>query len=102
VTLNQQVIFTPSGNYISQFHAEGHLSVTPVDPTTGQPIGATYQALVLEDHKGILTDAVSLSSFFTLRITLPPSAPFRGRLEFAFSVGPSGVTQQTATVRCGS
>jgi hypothetical protein len=102
VTLDQQVVFTPSGNYLSHFHADGRLDVTPVDPSTGQPIGATYRAVVLEDHKGILTDAVSLSSFLTLRITLPPSALFHGRLEFAFMVGPGGVTRETASVRCGS
>jgi hypothetical protein len=102
VTLDQQVVFTPSGNYLSHFHAVGHLDVTPVDPATGQPIGATYTAIVLEDHKGILTDAVTLETFVTLRITLPPSAPFHGRLEFAFAVGPSGVTRETTSVRCGS
>ena len=102
VTLDQQVVFTPSGNYLSRFHAVGHLDVTPMDPTTGQPIGATYQALVLEDHKGILTDAVSLSTFLALQITLPPSAPFHGRLQLEFAVGPGGVTRATVSVRCGS
>jgi hypothetical protein len=102
VTLDQQVVFTPSGNYLSHFHAVGHLDVTPVDPVSDQPIGATYRAVVLEDHKGILTDAVSLSTFLTLRITLPPSALFHGRLELEFAVGPSGITRETATVRCGS
>lgn len=102
VTLDQQVVFTPSGNYLSHFHAVGHLEVTPVDPTTGQPIGSTYSALVLEDHKGILMDAVSLSTFVTLRITLPPSAPFHGRLEMAFAVGPGGITRETTSMRCGS
>lgn len=102
VTLDQQVVFTPSGNYLSHFHAVGHLDVTPVDPSSGQPIAPTYSAVVLEDHKGILTDTVSLSTFFTLRITLPPSAAFHGRLELAFAVGPGGVTRTSATVRCGS
>jgi hypothetical protein len=78
VTLDQRVVFTPSGNYLSSFHAVGHLDVTPVDPVTGQPIGAT------------------------LRITLPPTALFHGRLEFAFAVGPGGVTRETTSVRCGS
>jgi len=45
---------------------------------------------------------VSLATFFTLRITLPPSALFHGRLEFAFAVGPGGVTRETTSVRCGS
>ena len=102
VTFDQQVVFTPSGNYLSHFHAVGQLAVTPVDPTTGQPVGATYKAIVLEDHKGILTDAVTLTSFVSLQVTLPPSAPFHGRLEFDFAVGPGGVTRATASVRCGT
>lgn len=102
VTLNQVVIFTPAGNYISQFHALGQLAVTPVDPTTGQSVGETFQAKVLEDHKGIMTDAVTLESFSTFRILLPPAAPYHGSMEFSFSVGPKGVTQQSATVRCGA
>ena len=62
----------------------------------------TYRALVLEDHKGILTDAVSLSTFLALQITLPPSAPFHGHLQLEFAVGPGGVTRATVSVRCGS
>src|SRR5439155_2986936 len=42
VTLEQDVEFTSSGHYVSQFRAAGRLNVTPVDPTTGRPSGATY------------------------------------------------------------
>src|SRR6266699_3413332 len=57
VTLEQDVELTSAGHYVSQFRAAGRLNVTPVDPTTGRPSGATYGAVVLETHRGILTDA---------------------------------------------
>ena len=102
VTLEQDVEFTSAGHYVSQFRAAGRLNVTPVDPTTGQPSGATYGAVVLETHRGMLTDVGTSTAFFTRRITLPPSAPSHGTFEFAFAVDPGGITRATASVRCGS
>ena len=102
VTLEQDVELTSSGHYVSQFRAAGRLNVTPVDPTTGRPSGATYGAVVLETHRGILTDAGTSTAFFTRRITLPPSAPAHGTFEFAFAVDPGGITRATASERCGS
>jgi hypothetical protein len=102
VTLDQDVAFTSSGNYLSHFHAEGRLKVTPIDPTTGEPMGATYQADVLETHAGVLTHEVTSSAFFTRRALLPPSAPFHGTFEFGFAVGPAGIAHATASIHCGS
>ncbi len=102
VTLDQDVVVTASGNYLSHFHAGGRLSVTPIAPTTGQPSGATYQADVLETHTGDLTAGVASASFFTRRALLPPSAPSHGTFEFGFAVGPAGITHATASTRCGS
>ncbi|HYL21283.1 MAG TPA: hypothetical protein VEU74_05965 [Gemmatimonadales bacterium] len=102
VTLDQDVVFTSSGNYASHFHAVGRLSVTPTDATTGAPIGATYQADVLETHEGELTPEVTSTAFFTRRALLPPSAPAHGTFEFGFAVGPAGITHATARIRCGS
>src|SRR5229473_7226649 len=102
VTLDQHVELTSRGTYVSQFHAAGRLEVTPTDPTTGHAIGATYEAVVLETHEGILSDAGTSTAFHTRRILLPPSAPGRGTFEFRFAVGPGGNTRTTTTVRCGS
>src|SRR5437867_7073752 len=55
VTLDQRVAFTSSSTYLSHFHAAGRLKVTPTDPITGQPTGATYQAVVSETHRGSLS-----------------------------------------------
>src|SRR5205823_5829179 len=102
VTLDQRVAFTSSGTYLSHFHAAGRLKVTPTDPTTGQPTGAAYQAVVSETHKGTLSEAVTSTAFLTRRVLLPPSAPGHGTFEFGFAVGPDGVTRATASIRCGS
>ena len=102
VTLDQQVEVTPAGGYVSHFHAEGGLNVTPTDPNTGQAIGATYQAVVLETHDGTLQGGTASTAFFTQRILLPPSAPGHGTFTFGFAVGPDGVTRTTASTRCGS
>ena|SRR5947209_14398507 len=102
VTLDQHAVFTSSGTYVSHFHADGRLRVTPTDPITGQPIGATYQAVVSETHEGTLSDAVASTAFLTRRVLLPPNAPAHGTFEFGFAVGPGGITRATASIRCGS
>jgi hypothetical protein len=102
VTLDQEVVSTSSGAYRAGFHAAGRLNVTPVDPSAGLPIGATYQATVEETHTAILSDAVTSTAFFTRRVLLPPSAPAHGTFEFGFAVGPGGITRATASTRCGS
>jgi hypothetical protein len=102
VALDQRVEFTPGGDYVGHFEAAGRLNVTPTDPSTGQPIGATYQAVVLETHDGTLNGGVAATAFFTQRILLPPSAPGHGTFEFGFAVGPDGATRATASTRCGS
>ena len=102
VTLQQEIAFSSSGTYQSGFHAAGRLNVTPVDPASGAPIGATYQAVVLETHTGTLSAEGAATAFFTQRILLPPSAPGRGTFVFGFAVGPDGLTRATASTRCGS
>jgi hypothetical protein len=101
VMLDQHVEFTSGGTYVGHFHAEGRLNVTPTDPTNGQPIGASYEALVSETHDGILNEAGAATAFDTRRVLLPPSVPGRGTFEFAFAVGGDGTTRATASTRCG-
>jgi hypothetical protein len=102
VTLQQEIALSSSGTYQSSFHAEGRLNVTPVDPSTGVPIGASYQAVVLETHTSLLSDDAASTAFFTRRSLLPPTAPGHGTFEFGFAVGPDGITRATARSRCGS
>ena len=102
VTLQQEIALSSSGTYQSSFHAEGRLNVTPVDPSTGVPMGASYQAVVLETHTSLLSDDAASTAFFTRRSLLPSTAPGHGTFEFGFAVGPDGITRATARSRCGS
>lgn len=102
VKLSQKVVVTPSGNYISQFHATGHLDLTPVDPRTNPPtpVGETYRAIVNEHHKGIVTDEVTLASSFQMQIEIPPNGPFHGQLIVNLNVGPGGSNHYSLDVKC--
>ncbi len=102
VNFNQIVVFTPSGNFISQFHAQGHLDLTPVDPSTTPPtpIGETYQAVINQIQKGILTDNVSLASSFQMRLEIPPTGPFHGQLLINLKVGPGNSSSYSLEVKC--
>ncbi len=102
VVFSQQVIMTPSGNYISQFQARGHLDLTPVDVTKNppEPAGETYQAVVLENHKGILTDQKTLASSFQMRIEIPPAGPFHGQLLVRLNIAVGGPYDFSAEIKC--
>ncbi len=100
VNLRQQVVVTPSGNYLSQFHAVGRLELVPFDPINQVPIGEPYTAQVNEHHKGIVTDNVTLATQFMLQIEIPPKGPFHGSLRSTLNVGPGGASHSSFTVRC--
>jgi hypothetical protein len=102
IDFDQRVVMTPSGNFVSQFHAVGHLEVTPVNPLTRPPtpIGETYRALVNEHHTGIVTSNVTMASFLSMQILLPPAAPMHGRLVVTLQVGPNGATDYGVRADC--
>ncbi|OGB66063.1 MAG: hypothetical protein A2Y94_14830 [Caldithrix sp. RBG_13_44_9] len=100
VHMRQKVVFTPLGNFISQFHANGHLNLTPVDPMTGNPIGDTYQAVINEHHKGIITNNVTLVSGFQMQVMIPPSGPFNGQLLVHLNVGPGNSSDYSLEYKC--
>jgi hypothetical protein len=90
IRLQQHVVSSAGGNVISNFQALGHLDVTPVNPITRQAVGETYRALVTEQHRGIVTDAVTRTSSFMMQIEIPPTGSDRGRLITRLDVGPDG------------
>ncbi|HEX9704897.1 MAG TPA: hypothetical protein VGA20_06590, partial [Gemmatimonadales bacterium] len=102
VRLRQHVLLTQAGDFVSQFHAVGHLDLTPIDLSTGAPtsVGATYRAQVVEHHKGIVTDEVTLASSLQLQAELPPQGDVRGRLAVQLNVGPGGSNRYSLEVRC--
>lgn len=102
VRLRQHVVLTASGTFRSQFHALGHLDLTPVDVSSGTPVpvGETYRAHVVEHHKGVVTDEVTLVSSLQLQAELPPAGDERGRLEVRLQVGPGASSRHAIDERC--
>jgi hypothetical protein len=100
VRFKQMLNLTPSGNFVSQFHAIGRLALTPVDPSTGQPVGETYEAQVREHYRGIMTNGATLVSNVQMQIELPQTGPGRGRLMVSVRLGPGASDVATMDVRC--
>lgn len=100
IDLRQQVRMTPSGNLISQFHANGRLTLTPVDPVTGEVIGEPYMARVNEHHKNIVTNNVTLVSQLMIQLEIPPTGPDRGRVFIKLNVGPGSADHAVEVERC--
>jgi len=102
VKLVQQLVVTPSGNYLSNYRASGHLDITPVNPFTSPPtpVGETYRAVIADMDRGIVTDQVTLASRFVIRIAVPPRAPLHGAMYLNVHAGPEGLTQVQLEMRC--
>lgn len=102
LTFTQHVVVTPSGNYLSTFQLRGHLDLTLIDGSTGEPVGLPYQALINEQHHAILTDKVTLAASFNMQIEIPSAGPTRGSIVTRVSVGPGNASFSELTVRCGN
>ncbi|HXF95351.1 MAG TPA: hypothetical protein VNI61_04550 [Gemmatimonadales bacterium] len=102
VRLRQQVVLNRAGDFHSQFHAIGHLEVTPLEPGDGglTPVGESARARVVEHHKGILTDAVTLVSSFQMQTLLGRTGEGRGWLGVRLDVGPGASSHYSLEERC--
>jgi hypothetical protein len=97
VNMRQQVHVTPSGNFVSQFKAVGHLELTPINPLTGET-GTPYRAHVNEHHKGIHTDEVQLTSQLQIQALLKPGSG--ERFVSRLNVAPGSADLASLEVRC--
>jgi len=102
VHLVQTARLSRSGNYEVSFSASGELSATPIDPTTGQPIGEVLKASVRERHDGMLANhSFSVSSSKYQRLGKPRQAG-GGRNFTCLMVNSSGVNGYINSVWCNS
>ncbi|MEX0690765.1 MAG: hypothetical protein WD934_10065 [Gemmatimonadales bacterium] len=99
VDLTQRVQVRANGKYVRTFAARGDLVVTPVDPTTGGPAGASYRALVSEDHRARLDGAMMDVSSKRIQEELPMVGSARGRLMSWLRVGQA--PDAGTVIRCG-
>jgi hypothetical protein len=100
VSLVKTVEVSADGRYRSSFSASGVLSVTPVDPATGQPTAAPHQARVAEHQESAMSDRDESALATVQRMELPQNEAGRGRLFTRLRVGPGGVTQFSRTEEC--
>jgi hypothetical protein len=67
ITLTLKTHTTPSGNFSRTYLVAGLLDVTPINPSTGVPIGPTVPAVVTEAHGARLTDHYGETQEFALQ-----------------------------------
>ena len=101
VHLRQTVELTPGGKVIGEFRATGSLSLTPVDPATGQPSGETYAAEVREQHGFYATADHNLASSFLRQAESPITGPDRGVKMVSIKVSSDGAENYQASEKCG-
>jgi hypothetical protein len=100
VHLSQTVETGASGDYQTQFHATAHLTVTPVDPSTGGPAGPSYAGLVQQDQASAFGDT-GASASERLVETLIPRGGQPSQLQTLLDVITGGRQTASANQRCG-
>jgi hypothetical protein len=99
VQVKQTINTTPSGNYLSMYHASGSLDLTPINPLTGET-GETFRAQVNDIYRNIITDQVTLTSNLSLQVMIPAAGPFQGVLHASLRVGPGESSVSSLDVKC--
>lgn len=101
VHLRQTTRLSALGIYQFNFFAEGELSVTPVNPMTGEPIGETIPATVRESHSGLLTNVLSWASSTRYQRLGAQSDPEAAVLFDYILVNSPGLNYYKHIERCG-
>lgn len=101
VHLFQTVTISNSGTYTMQFRASGDLSITPVNPLTGEPVGPTVPAMVRERHSGYLSDNSARASSMLFQIIDPESEDDAKWIFKKLKVGENGNDGYMALMHCG-
>jgi hypothetical protein len=102
VELTQTVRLTPGGHFTMVFHAQGQLTVVPVNPLTGEPIAEPMTARVFEYHSGSLSDRNATNASLLFQRLLPPSDPNAGWLFKRLHVTDHGRNGFQELTRCSS
>jgi hypothetical protein len=101
VHLVQTVSISNSGTYTMQFRASGDLSITPVNPITGEPIAPTLPAMVRERHTAYLSDNSARASSMLFQIIDPESEDEAKWIFKKLRVGENGNDGYMELMHCG-
>jgi hypothetical protein len=102
VDLYQTDVLTATGEYRMNFRASGQLTVTPVNPLTGEAIGAPQTAIVEQDQFARLWHRTASTSRWFAQTLLPVRSPEGGRNTVFLQWGPLGLTLYKTSEVCGS
>jgi len=92
---------TPSGTYHRESSATADLTAVPVNPLTGQPIGAPLHALVTDDHLGQITSAGVSARGHQLQQLFDGAGVLQASQDDKISAGTIGHDDFTRVVNCG-
>ncbi len=87
VHLYQESELGENGKFRMIFRAEGELLVTPINPLTGEVVGATMPAIVKESHSSSLSDSECTATSWIYQKLTPASDPNAGSLFRRLRVG---------------
>jgi hypothetical protein len=88
VILEHEVRTQPGGGLTSVFRADGNLTAVPVDPTSGQPIGAPFDAKVGEHQESLADDEGGSVKGTQLQQLGPRGSEEAGQRLITFNVAP--------------
>ncbi len=92
---------TPSGTYHRESSATADLTAVPVNPLTGQPIGAPLHALVTDDHLAGITPAGVSARAHQLQQLFDGAGVLQASQDDKISAGTIGRDDVTRVVNCG-
>jgi len=101
VQMTQTVCQDENGTYRMIFNAVGELSVTPINPMTGEPVGETLTAQVKQRHNSLFTEDYDYASGVIYQKIIPLSEPGSGRLFTWLKIDSNGDNGFLANIWCG-
>jgi hypothetical protein len=101
VNLWQTDVLTRSGEYRMDFRASGRLTVTPVNPQTGE-FGKPQTAIIEQEQSARLWHRMESTSRRFVQTLLPVRSAEGGRSAMFLQWGPMGLTRYNASEVCGS
>ena len=103
VRLRQRVQVLGNGRLIGSFHADGRLSIQPLDFSTGSPVpsGDAYEAEVKEVAQVSVDRSGSTVHHAQTQTELPLTGPYRGQFRTRLAVGVGARADFEREIRCG-
>jgi len=101
VHMQQTVRLTEGGTFTMSFKAEGDLTVTPVNPITGEPVGEPMEAFAFQRHSSQMNNAQFSAAGVLFQRIGDYGEPSSGALFTRLRINSNGCDGYQAKTRCG-